>query len=276
MRRALIGLLIAATAAVPVASASAQRWDGGNRRAERQEQRAERKQVRDNRQQQRAQRQQRAESRRNHQPRSQQNIQARRERAFQASPGHRTTQQRMVRRERGPDTTYIPNRARYNEARQEQRQRNNWSQRSVRQRDGRRDGNWNGDRRYDGRRDGNWNERRYDGRRDGNWNSRRHSWNRGWRNDRRYDWHGYRNRNRHIYHVGRYYAPYRNYHYRRFSVGFFLQPLFFGSRYWISDPWHYRLPPAYPGTRWVRYYDDVLLVDMYSGEVIDVIYDFFW
>ena len=28
--------------------------------------------------------------------------------------------------------------------------------------------------------------------------------------------------------------------------------------------------------RWVRYYDDVLLVDIYSGEVVDVIYDFFW
>ena len=28
--------------------------------------------------------------------------------------------------------------------------------------------------------------------------------------------------------------------------------------------------------RWVRYYDDALLVDIYSGEVVDVIYDFFW
>jgi hypothetical protein len=26
----------------------------------------------------------------------------------------------------------------------------------------------------------------------------------------------------------------------------------------------------------VRYYDDVLLVDMYNGQVIDAIYDFFW
>jgi hypothetical protein len=33
---------------------------------------------------------------------------------------------------------------------------------------------------------------------------------------------------------------------------------------------------AYPGTRWVRYYDDVLLVDVYTGEVVDVIHDFFW
>ena len=51
---------------------------------------------------------------------------------------------------------------------------------------------------------------------------------------------------------------------------------FFGSRYWISDPWRYRLPPVYGPYRWVRYYDDALLVDIYSGEVVDVIYDFFW
>ena len=52
--------------------------------------------------------------------------------------------------------------------------------------------------------------------------------------------------------------------------------LFFGSRYWINDPWRYRLPEVYGPYRWVRYYDDVLLVDIYSGEVVDVIYDFFW
>ena len=39
---------------------------------------------------------------------------------------------------------------------------------------------------------------------------------------------------------------------------------------------YYRLPPAYGGTRWIRYYNDALLVDTYSGEVIDVIYDIFW
>ena len=52
--------------------------------------------------------------------------------------------------------------------------------------------------------------------------------------------------------------------------------LFYSQRYWIGDPWQYRLPPAYPGTQWVRYYNDVLLVDVYTGEVIDVIHGFFW
>jgi len=28
--------------------------------------------------------------------------------------------------------------------------------------------------------------------------------------------------------------------------------------------------------RWIRYYDDALLVDTWNGEVVDVIYNFFW
>src|SRR3546814_17998620 len=72
----------------------------------------------------------------------------------------------------------------------------------------------------------------------------------------------------------RYYSPYRNHRYTRFSIGFTLGSLFYGERYWINDPWYYRLPPAYGSYRWVRYYDDALLVDIYSGQVVDVIYDF--
>lgn len=120
--------------------------------------------------------------------------------------------------------------------------------------------------------------RRYDGPRAGargnrNWGR---DWNRGWRGDRRYDWQRYRVGNRHVFHLSPYYAPYRNWNYRRFSIGLFLDPLFYGQNYWIGDPYYYRLPPAPPGTEWVRYYNDVLLVDVYSGEVVDAIYDFFW
>lgn len=132
-----------------------------------------------------------------------------------------------------------------------------------------------------GDRDGdrNWRGRDNDRRGDRNWRERRgdrRDWNRGWRNDRRYDWSSWRHRNRHIFHLPIYYSPYRDWRYQRFSIGFFLEPLFFDQRYWIGDPYYYRLPPAPPGTQWVRYYNDVLLVDVYSGEVIDVIYDFFW
>ena len=102
------------------------------------------------------------------------------------------------------------------------------------------------------------------------------SWSRDWRRDNRYDWSRYRTSNRNVFHIGRYYSPYSNYRYSRLSIGFRLNSLFFGSRYWINDPWQYRLPEAYGPYRWVRYYDDALLVDTYSGEVVDVIYDFFW
>ena len=107
-------------------------------------------------------------------------------------------------------------------------------------------------------------------------NGRSGNWDRNWRNDNRYDWQRYRYANRSLFSSGRYYAPYRNYRYNRLSIGLILGSAFYADQYWLSDPWQYRLPPAYPGTQWVRYYDDVLLVDIYSGEVVDVIYDFFY
>lgn len=100
--------------------------------------------------------------------------------------------------------------------------------------------------------------------------------NRGWRNDRRYDWYRYRAANRSLFSLGRYYAPYRGYSYSRVNIGFRLGSLFYSNRYWINDPWQYRLPAAYGPYRWIRYYDDALLVDIYSGEVVDVINGFFW
>lgn len=104
-----------------------------------------------------------------------------------------------------------------------------------------------------------------------------YAWNRGWRNERRYDWRDYRSRYRSIYRAPRYYAPYNwNYGYRRFSIGFVLWDGLFSDRYWISDPYYYRLPPAYGSLRWVRYYNDALLVDVGNGYVVDAIYDFFW
>ena len=99
---------------------------------------------------------------------------------------------------------------------------------------------------------------------------------RGWRNDNRYDWYSYRAANHGLFNLGRYYAPHRGYSYSRINIGFRLGSPFYASRYWIGDPWRYRLPDVYGPYRWVRYYDDALLVDIYSGEVVDVVYNFFW
>ena len=275
MRKALIGLMAAATALTPLAPAAAQNWGGrDSARAERQQQRVERhadRQVqRSERQVQSANRQVRSADRQLH--RAERQVERVDRQAQRTARSNEAAVMRAQRPERQTTRSAAVTPSRVEVA-----------QRSS-QWDGRRDVNsqWNGRSRdgnsqWSGRsRDGSWDRNRS---RDGNWDrsrSRGGNWDRNWRNDRRYDWQGYRYANRSIYRPGRYYSPYRGHSYSRFSIGFGLQPLFYSSRYWISDPWQYRLPPAYAGTRWVRYYDDVLLVDLYTGEVIDVIYDFFW
>ncbi|MBN8808286.1 MAG: RcnB family protein [Sphingomonas sp.] len=103
------------------------------------------------------------------------------------------------------------------------------------------------------------------------------NWNRDWRGSGRYDWQRYRAENRSIFRLPRYYAPYGwSYGYRRFSIGFTLDRLLFSQSYWIDDPYEYRLPDAYGEFRWVRYYNDALLVDIYTGEVVDVVYGIFY
>lgn len=94
--------------------------------------------------------------------------------------------------------------------------------------------------------------------------------NRRWGRD---DWRGYRGQNRAIYARGNWRAPFR---YTSFRTGMRIQPAYYGSRYWIADPWRYRLPPAGYGQRWVRHYDDVLLIDTRRGVVVDVIRGLFW
>ncbi|MEO5493840.1 MAG: RcnB family protein [Sphingomonas sp.] len=121
--------------------------------------------------------------------------------------------------------------------------------------------NWNGN-------SNNW--RGNDGNRSGNWN-------RGWRSNNQYDWQRYRTSNRNAFRLPRYYAPYGwSYGYRRFSIGLLLDQVLFSQSYWIDDPYNYRLPEADGEYRWVRYYNDALLVDIYTGEVVDTVYDIFY
>ena len=100
-------------------------------------------------------------------------------------------------------------------------------------------------------------------------------WNTSWRNNSRYDWSNYRRRHNWLFNLGLYYDPF-GWGYQPYQIGWRMWPSYYGSNYWMNDPWQYRLPYAPPGTRWVRYYDDAVLVDMWSGQVVDVIYDFFW
>ena len=112
--------------------------------------------------------------------------------------------------------------------------------------------------------------------RDGRYSSNHRRWDRdSWRHDRRYDWRRWRERNRSLFHIGLYIDPF-GWGYNRWGIGSRLYPHYYRSSYWISDPWRYRLPEVYGPYRWVRYHDDALLIDTWSGEVVDVIYNFFW
>lgn len=102
-------------------------------------------------------------------------------------------------------------------------------------------------------------------------------WSNDWRRDGRYDWNRYRSYNRDAFRLPHYYAPGGwGYGYRRFSIGARIAAPLFARNYWISDPWAYRLPPAYGPYRWVRYYNDAVLVDLRTGFVVDSIYGIFW
>ncbi len=108
---------------------------------------------------------------------------------------------------------------------------------------------------------------RHDGRHDvrHDANDRNRQWGRN-------DWRGWRDHNRALYARGNWRAPFR---YTAFRVGARIAPSYYGPSYFIADPWRYRLPPARPGARWVRHYDDVLLVDVRRGIVLDVIRGFY-
>ena len=96
-----------------------------------------------------------------------------------------------------------------------------------------------------------------------------------WRGDNRYDWRRYRDHHHSIFRIGFYFDPF-GYSYNRFGIGSYMYPSYYQSNYWISDPWQYRLPQAYGPYRWVRYHNDALMIDTWTGEVVDVIYGFFW
>lgn len=87
------------------------------------------------------------------------------------------------------------------------------------------------------------------------------------------DWRRYRDQRRDLYARGNWNAPFR---YQQFRPGARITPAFYDQRFVIADPWRYHLPPARAYTRYVRHYNDVLLVDYRRGYVVDVIRGFFY
>jgi len=267
---------------IPSAFDDAAGFQREDRRAERQAARAER--TPEQREERRAERQQNRPER------------AQRAQTAQAQMQAPAPQSEANRQQRQPGGVRTERRDASQEGRYYDRNRDgNLDRRWDQNRDGNLDRNWDRDRdgRLDRRLDRNDDERidrRYDQNRNGQLDRRvdrnndnrldrsrgNDRWTNNWRNDRRYDWRSHRQNNSSYYRPGRYYAPYRGHSYSRISIGFSLGSGYYGSRYWINDPWEYRLPAAYGTYRWVRYYDDVLLVDIRNGRVVDVIRDFFW
>jgi Ni/Co efflux regulator RcnB len=64
--------------------------------------------------------------------------------------------------------------------------------------------------------------------------------------------------------------------YRRWQIGAFLPPVFLVRAYWYPDWDLLGLPPPPPDSQWVRYGPDLLLVDLTTGEVIEVVSDVFY
>jgi Ni/Co efflux regulator RcnB len=64
--------------------------------------------------------------------------------------------------------------------------------------------------------------------------------------------------------------------YRRWAVGAILPPLFLAPAYYYSDWATLGLDPPPPGFQWVRYGPDLLLVNIATGQVVDVVYGAFY
>lgn len=95
------------------------------------------------------------------------------------------------------------------------------------------------------------------------------------RQEYRGDWRDYRRDHRDVYRQPAYVGP-RGYRYRPVAVGQRFESSYYGNRYVIADPYRYRLPRATGFQRWVRYGNDVVLVNTRTGRVVQVYNGFFW
>ena len=114
-----------------------------------------------------------------------------------------------------------------------------------------------------------WGDRGWGDHGGGNWDrderNRRGDGDRGW---------SYRGEDHSRFRVPPYRYPY-NWGYRSWRVGERLPYLFLSDSYYI-DFGPYGLPRPPYGYRWVRFGPDVLLVNVYTGEIVDVVYDIFY
>ena len=138
---------------------------------------------------------------------------------------------------------------------------------------------WRADRRED-RRD--WRHDRREDRRE--WRDDRRDHRRDWRDDRRHDryvrrddrrWRGHYWQPQHRYRAPVRYVRPAGYRHVRWGVGHRLPPAYYARPYYV-DYRAYRLPPPPRGHHWVRHDNDVILVALATGLVLDVLYDLYY
>ncbi|MCP5476439.1 MAG: RcnB family protein [Rhodanobacteraceae bacterium] len=145
--------------------------------------------------------------------------------------------------------------------------------------DGRRDNHdrrGNNDRHYNGRsgygndydrhgRGNGWNS----GYRQGYRNDHHSRWNNDWRRGWNHGWSGHRYRA-----PSRYYYP-RGYGYRSWYIGYRLPAPFYSSYYYVDYRPYGIAPPPY-GCRWVRIDGDLVLVELATGVIVDLLTGFYY
>ncbi|MEO1969794.1 MAG: RcnB family protein [Sphingomonadaceae bacterium] len=98
------------------------------------------------------------------------------------------------------------------------------------------------------------------------------------RNDQkawRGDWRNWRREHPNAYKMRAYVGP-RGFTYRPLRVGHALPGAYYTQRYWVANPVELRLPhPRYGYERWVRYGNDVALVNTRNGRILEVYSNFF-
>ena len=84
----------------------------------------------------------------------------------------------------------------------------------------------------------------------------------------------YRSQNRYRY--SGYYRPQVGFYSHNWGFGEFLPRGWYGPDYLMNDWWSYGLPYPPLGYDWVRVGDDALLIDPYTGRVVQVVRSLFW
>lgn len=95
------------------------------------------------------------------------------------------------------------------------------------------------------------------------------------RRERNSDWRQYRRDHRNLYHRRAYVGP-RGWRHQRVTVGYRFAPAYYAPNYWVNDWATYRLPRPGRHEHWVRYGNDVMLVNTRTGRVVAVYDGFFW